>query len=71
VLVCSCCGGWTVEQVVLDVPPYGRRARLKVCTPFSVRYVARSEEAAAILAQGGVLDRMREIPAPKTLEQKD
>jgi hypothetical protein len=60
VMVCECCGGWTVELVAVDVPPYGKRWRYRVKTPFAVTYVAHPAAAEAILRRGGVLDRMRE-----------
>lgn len=62
---CTCCGRWTAEQITVQVPKYGPRPRIRVKSgPYLVGDYASAGEAAKVLGEAGVLDRMVEPPAP-------
>ncbi|WP_245571317.1 hypothetical protein [Catelliglobosispora koreensis] len=64
-MICTCCGQWRVETIVISVPRYGARQRLRITN--GRHYVgdfANPHEVAAVLAQNGVLDRMTEVEKP-------
>lgn len=59
---CTCCGRWTAELITVQVPRYGARQRIRVCSgPYLVGDYATAAEAAKALAAAGVLEQMAEI----------
>lgn len=59
---CTCCGRWTVEVIVVTVPRYGERQRIRIKSgPYLVGDYASADEVAKVLREAGVLEQMADV----------